>query len=79
MKKNGQPSLNSARPLPPYTGGTCTCGMCGFDQADTMFVARGSMGRVYGQDFLTPTVNLLRRTCGRCGYQWDEATEEGDA
>jgi len=68
-------------PLPPFTGDHPVCTMCGHREAVTKFLGeRGLAPLDPPSTSLTPPPGRARlhRTCGRCGYCWDEATVTPD-
>lgn len=66
--------------LPPFSGDRPTCAKCGHDAAGVCFTPEGfACGRM-SRLAAVAAAERLCRTCGRCGYHWDEATgDPGDA
>ncbi|WP_330173024.1 hypothetical protein OG875_05095 [Streptomyces sp. NBC_01498] len=62
--------------LPPYTGPGVVCPKCGGEGADTEYRAHGTCLHSPTDDVIGLNPNeRLHRTCGTCGYAWDEAVQ----
>ncbi len=67
--------------LPPFSGDDAECPKCLHPEADTEYrlsLPVRCLDAFNGRHRPGPQPERLQRTCGRCGYQWDEALAVGE-